>query len=170
MTELDNDREKDSQSEGPLAPLPKRYTRFHEIQDDIPPESVSRNTPERQAKALALVKECARIGEENRAENIQVLDLRESTPLFDYFVVMTTPSRRQGNAIISDIDARMKRLEEYKLGIEGSEEGRWTLIDYGDFVIHVLSPDARDYYALEEIWGDAPTIDWRDEEASNGPA
>ena len=47
------------------------------------------------------------------------------------------------------------------LGVEGSEEGRWVLLDYGDFVVHVLSEEARAYYALEEIWGDAARLDWR---------
>jgi ribosome-associated protein len=56
----------------------------------------------------------------------------------------------------------MKRRGEFKLGIEGSEEGRWTLIDYGDFVVHIFSNEARAYYALEEIWGDAPQLDWQD--------
>ncbi|MGE5757178.1 MAG: RsfS/YbeB/iojap family protein, partial [Planctomycetaceae bacterium] len=45
---------------------------------------------------------------------------------------------------------------------EGSEEGRWILIDYGDFVVHIFSAEARTYYALEEIWGDAPQLDWQD--------
>ena len=53
----------------------------------------------------------------------------------------------------------MKKLGEAKLGLEGSEDGRWTLIDYGDFVVHIFSPESRAYYALEEIWGDAPQID-----------
>jgi ribosome-associated protein len=61
----------------------------------------------------------------------------------------------------------MKKYGEAKLGIEGSEEGRWTLIDYGDFVVHVFSPEDRAYYALEDIWGDAPRLDWQE---SAGPA
>jgi len=63
----------------------------------------------------------------------------------------------------------MKRIREYKLGLEGSEEGRWVLIDYGDFVVHILSDEARTYYALEEIWGDAPRLDWQDP-SRPGPA
>ena len=49
----------------------------------------------------------------------------------------------------------MKKLGEFKLGMEGTEEGRWILVDYGDFVVHIFSEDARGYYSLEEIWGDA---------------
>ena len=54
----------------------------------------------------------------------------------------------------SEIDQAMKKFGEAKLGMEGSEDGRWTLIDYGDFVVHIFSPEDRAYYALEEIWGD----------------
>ncbi len=53
----------------------------------------------------------------------------------------------------------MKRIGEFKIGIEASEEGRWTLIDYGDFVVHVFSEEARDYYALDDVWGDAPRLE-----------
>ena len=79
-------------------------------------------------------------------------------------MIVTANSRRQSHAIASEIDQEMKRLGEYKLGIEGSEEGRWILIDYGDFVVHIFSGEARAYYALEEIWGDAPRLDWQDPE------
>ena len=54
----------------------------------------------------------------------------------------------------------MKKRGERKLGLEGSEEGRWILIDYGDFVVHIFSGEGRSYYALEEIWGDAPRLEW----------
>ncbi len=78
----------------------------------------------------------------------------------DFFVIATANSRRLSHAIASEIDAEMKKLGEHKLGMEGSEEGRWILIDYGDFVVHVFSGDARSYYALEELWGDPPRLEW----------
>jgi ribosome-associated protein len=150
-------------------PLLPRRARFHEVQDDSVPEAVTRSSPDRQAKALGLARLAARIGDDNRARDIELLDLRQSTPLFDYFVVITAPSRRQANAIVSEIDHEMKKREEFKLGIEGSEEGRWTLIDYGDFVVHVFSEDARDFYAIEDIWGDAPRLEWRAEAPPTPP-
>lgn len=155
------------QAEGPPDPMPilPRRARFHEVQDNVPPEAASRTSPDRQATALANARACARIAAENRAREIELLDLRQSTPLFDFFVILTAPSRRQANAIVSEIDQEMKKRQEFKLGIEGSEEGRWTLIDYGDFVVHVLSADAREYYALEDIWGDAPKLDWESDDA-----
>ena len=105
---------------------------------------------------------CARIADDNRGKDILLLDLRQTTPLVDFFVIVTATSRRLSNAIASEIDQAMKKHGEAKLGLEGSEEGRWILIDYGDFVVHIFSPEDRAYYALEEIWGDAPQLDWQE--------
>lgn len=134
----------------------------HEPQDDVPFNAAGRSQPDRMARALEHARICARIADDNRAKDIMVLDLREATPLVDFFVIATASSRRQGNAIATEIDQEMKRLKDFKLGLEGSEEGRWVLIDYGDFVVHIFSGEARSYYALEDIWGDAPRLDWQD--------
>jgi ribosome-associated protein len=146
-----------------LGELKRRASR-HEIQDEVPPGATDRKAPSRQANALELARVAARIAAENRAKDVVLLDLRASTPLFDYFVIATASSRRLANTVISDVDAEMKKRQELKLGMEGSEEGRWVLIDYGDFVVHVFSDEARAYYALEDIWGDAPRIDWQGDE------
>jgi ribosome-associated protein len=131
-------------------------------QDDVAHGAAGRATPERVARALERARIAARIADDNRAKEILLLDLRQATPLVDFFVIASASSRRQAYAIASEIDQEMKKLGEAKLGMEGAEEGRWILVDYGDFVVHVFSEDARTYYALEEIWGDAPRVDWRD--------
>ena len=125
----------------------------------------------RAGRSLALehARICARIADDNRGKDILLLDLRKTTPLVDFFVIVTATSRRQSHAIASEIDQEMKKLGEAKLGLEGSEEGRWILIDYGDFVVHIFSPEDRAYYALEEIWGDAPQLDWQRAAAGRGP-
>jgi ribosome-associated protein len=105
---------------------------------------------------------------DNRGKDVLLLDLRTSTPLIDFFVIASAASRRQAYAIADEIDQEMKKRGERKLGIEGAEEARWILIDYGDFVVHVFSEDARSYYSLEEVWGDAPRIDWEREGANSG--
>lgn len=150
--------------------MPKRLRNTRVAQDDVPASAPARAVPGRLDRARAHAFKIARIAEENRAKDILVLDLREATPLVDFFVILTATSRRQAAAIASDVDAQMKRDGEFKLGIEGSEEGRWILIDYGDFVVHVFSEDARGYYSLEDIWGDAPQLDWREpgRESTNG--
>ena len=142
--------------------LPKRLRGTREAQDPVPPSAVARAVPGRIDAALEHAKICARIAEDNRAKDILLLDLRGATPLVDFFVIASASSRRQASSIGYEIDADMKKLGEHKLGIEGAEEGRWTLIDYGDFVVHLFSDEARAYYSLEDIWGDAPRIDWRD--------
>ncbi|WP_165249897.1 ribosome silencing factor [Paludisphaera soli] len=156
-------------SETPEPSAPTARTRaiktrsIREAQDATVPEAVERRNPDRLARALAHARLAARIADDNRAKDIQILDLRKATPLLDYFVIATATSRRQANSIAIEIDAEMKKLGELKLGMEGSEEGRWILIDYGDFVVHLFSGDGRTYYALEEIWGDAPQVPWRDD-------
>jgi ribosome-associated protein len=132
------------------------------FQDNVPHHATARREPSRAAVALERARICARISEDNRGKDILLLDLRQSTPLVDFFVIVTAGSRRLSHAIASEIDQSMKKLGEAKLGLEGSEEGRWILIDYGDFVVHIFSPEDRAYYALEEIWGDAPHLDWRE--------
>jgi ribosome-associated protein len=149
-----------------LDPAPKRRSRNHHaraiqaIQDDVPHHATERREPRRAALALERARACARIADDNRGKDILLMDLRQTTPLVDFFVIVTAISRRQGNAIASEIDQAMKKQGEAKLGLEGSEEGHWILIDYGDFVVHIFSPEDRLYYSLEEIWGDAPQLDW----------
>lgn len=142
----------------PTAPI----SGIHEPQDRVPSGALNRSNPDRLQRALERARRCARIADENRAKDILLLDIRPNTPLVDFFVIATASSRRQASAIVIEIDAEMKRVGEFKLGMEGSDEGRWALIDYGDFVVHIFSEEARTYYALEEIWGDAPQLDWRD--------
>ncbi len=129
-------------------------------QDVIPTQAVDRSDPERVNLALEHARIAARIADDNGARDIVLLDLRRATPLLDFFVIATANSRRLSHAIASEIDAEMKKLGEHKLGMEGSEEGRWILIDYGDFVVHVFSGESRTYYSLEELWGDPPKLDW----------
>lgn len=151
--------------------LPRRSRSVTRVaQDDVPPEAGARARPDRLEHALELARRCARIAEDNRAKDILLLDLRKSTPLVDFFVIATASSRRLANAIAFEIDAEMKRVDEAKLGIEGVEDGRWVLIDYGDFVVHLFNPDSRAYYALEDVWGDAPRLDWSDTAPAPAPS
>ncbi len=162
----------DSPQDQPLPPeptptteskgLPKRLRGTSVAQDEVAPAAVGRLQPARQDRALELARRCAQLIEENRGKDVVLLDMRGATSLVDYFVIATAGSRRQANATASDIDAAMKRLGEYKLGMEGSEEGRWILLDYGDFVVHVFGEEARPYYGLDDIWGDAPRLEWAD--------
>ncbi|HWE38564.1 MAG TPA: ribosome silencing factor [Isosphaeraceae bacterium] len=158
--------------DAPAQPQPKAAGRRRrgvlDAQDVVPTTAVARRAPTRVDSALDHARLCARIAEDNRARDVLLLDLRGATALVDFFVIATAGTRRQASSIAFEIDAEMKKLGERKLGIEGAEEGRWVLLDYADFVVHVFSEDVRTYYALEEIWGDAPQLSFRDRPADAG--
>ena len=114
-------------------------------------------TTENQSLKRAIV--AARTAVDNRGQDLVILDLRDVTPVFDYFVLATGTSRRQLHAMSEEIDHALEDgLGDRRLGIEGYNESRWILLDYGDVVIHLFEPSAREYYALEELWGEAKRV------------
>ncbi|MBM4011565.1 MAG: ribosome silencing factor [Planctomycetes bacterium] len=109
------------------------------------------------ARDLALA--AARVAEETRGSDVRVLDLREITPVFDYFVIATGSSRRQMHAMADEIEAVLKKeRHELKRGAEGYEEGRWIVLDYGDVMVHLFDAEARDYWDIEHLWSDAQHV------------
>jgi ribosome-associated protein len=100
------------------------------------------------------------VAADHKARDILVLDMRGITPLYDFFVLATGVSRRQIHTLAEEIDAALHHEGETRLGIEGYEASKWIVQDYGDIVVHVFDPEARSYYALEELWADAPRLDW----------
>lgn len=106
---------------------------------------------------------CARVAAENKGRDVLVLDMRELTPLYDYLVIATGASRRLMHTIAEEVDAHLTQMGDHRIGIEGYESSKWIVQDYGDIVLHVFDPSAREFYALEELWADAPRIDWERE-------
>jgi ribosome-associated protein len=104
---------------------------------------------------------CARVAEENKGQDIVVLDMRGITPLYDYFVIITGASRRQIHNLAEEIDAALRAVGEVRLSIAGYQASKWVAQDYGDVVVHVFDPDTRAYYGLEDLWADAPRVDWQ---------
>jgi ribosome-associated protein len=102
----------------------------------------------------------ARVAVENKGRDVLVLDMRGITPLYDFFVLVSGQSRRQVHTLTEEIDAALQEQGDERLGIEGYEASKWVVQDYGDVVVHVFNPDTREYYALEELWADAPRVDW----------
>ncbi|RLT15085.1 MAG: ribosome silencing factor [Planctomycetota bacterium] len=94
-----------------------------------------------------------------RGTNVHLLDLRGLTQLFDYFVIVTGTSRRQLHAISDEIASVLKKdMHDVRRGIEGYEDGRWIVLDYGDVVVHLFDADSRDYWDLEQLWSDARMV------------
>jgi ribosome-associated protein len=122
--------------------------------------TLSRETTPRAAVALERAFLCARVAEDNKAKNILVLDMRAITPLYDFVVLVTGSSRRQIHTLAEEIDAALRAEGEARLSIEGYEASKWVVQDYGDVVVHVFDGDTRTYYGLEDLWADAPRLDW----------
>lgn len=106
----------------------------------------------------AEIKAAVKAAQAKMAEDIQVLDLREAASFTDYFVILHGHSSRQNAALSEAIALDLKKAGVRPLGVEGTSHGEWILLDYGFFVVHVFSKPARDYYALDKLWGDAPKL------------
>jgi len=101
----------------------------------------------------------AQTAREHRGRDIVVLDMRELTTLFDYFVLATGSSRRQLHAMSEEIDRALnEQMGDRRLGMEGYEASRWILMDYGDVVVHLFDDETRAYYALEDLWARAKRV------------
>ena len=101
----------------------------------------------------------ARADDSKKATDILIQDVRELVGITDFFVIVTAQNNRQISAVLDAIEeAEIKEAGVKPFSVEGAQEGFWALQDYGDFVVHVFQPEGRDYYRLEEIWNDAPTI------------
>jgi ribosome-associated protein len=110
-------------------------------------------------RSLQLALAAARTADENRGQDIVVLDMRSITPVFDYFVIVTGNSRRQLHAISEEIDHCLEdEMGDKRMGIEGYSESRWILLDYGSVVIHIFDKETREFYALEDFWGMAQKV------------
>lgn len=101
----------------------------------------------------------AQVALDNRAEDVLVLDVSKQTALFDFFVLATGTSRRQLHAIADEIDDRLQKdLGDKRLGVEGFDESRWIVLDYGSVVVHLFDEEMREYYDLESLWADAKRL------------
>ncbi len=120
-------------------------------------QSAPVNRSSDRARTLALT--AARVAAETRGTDVKVLDLRELTQVFDYFVLATGTSQRQIHAMADEITKVVKdELHDRRRGAEGYEEGRWIVLDYGDVVVHLFDAESREYWDLEHLWSGAKAV------------
>jgi ribosome-associated protein len=93
---------------------------------------------------------------DKKAIDIRVLEVGEIVGYTDYFVVCSGNTERQVNAIKEGIRDALKADGVLPRRVEGEREAHWVLMDYLDAVIHIFTPDTREYYRLEQLWGEAP--------------
>ena len=109
-------------------------------------------------RAIELLQIAARAADDKQADDLVALDVSGPLPLTDVFLLATGRSERNVVAIAGEIEDKMLEAGVKTLRREGRAEGRWVLLDFGDVVAHVFHDEDRQYYALERLWSDCPTI------------
>ena len=102
----------------------------------------------------------AALAQEKLAADVVILDMRPVCSYTDFFVVCTGQSPRQTKAIYDEVRERLKKEDGLvPRAVAGERQATWILADYLDVVLHVFTPEAREYYRLEELWGDVPSVE-----------
>jgi ribosome-associated protein len=92
------------------------------------------------------------------ASNVVVIDVSGQLVITDCFVIASAANERQVNAIVDEVEQKMLKSGYKPARREGAREGRWTLLDYRDIVVHIQHQDDRNFYALDRLWGDCPVV------------
>ena len=108
-------------------------------------------------KELAII--AAKALDEKKGKEISAIQVTEQTTLADYFVFATGSSNTQINALCGAVEKAMDEKGVPVLRREGYRDGTWVLLDYGCVVVHVFSPEAREFYSLERLWSDGTPLD-----------
>ncbi|AQT79491.1 ribosome silencing factor [Mycolicibacterium litorale] len=111
------------------------------------------------AEAIQMATVAARAAAAKLAENVVVIDVSGQLVITDCFVIASASNERQVNAIVDEVEEKM-RLAGYKPARrEGTREGRWVLLDYVDIVVHIQHQEERNFYALDRLWRDCPLVE-----------
>jgi ribosome-associated protein len=95
---------------------------------------------------------------DKKALDLLVLAVGQVTSIADYFILCSATSERQTQAIADGVVDTLRDEGVKPLLIEGATPGRWILVDYGDFILHIFTEECRRFYGLERLWGDAPNV------------
>lgn len=109
--------------------------------------------------SVDIAQTAARAADAKKADNIVVLNLEGLSDVCDAIVVCTGSNSRLADSVVDEVEERVRAEHNiFPLSIEGRVDGRWMLIDYGSVIVHVFSPEAREYYRIETLWNDAPEL------------
>lgn len=116
------------------------------------------STTTQPAKSLALAQRAAQVALDTRAQDVVLLDLRSVSDMTDFFLIASGTSDTHARAIGEHILAELKKEGSPAHHVEGLEKGRWVLLDFVDFVVHIFHPTLRNFYQLERLWADAEQV------------
>ncbi len=102
----------------------------------------------------------ARLADDKKAENIQLIDLGGLSSLCDYVLIMTATSKPHLEAIEEEISKKLKEIGIYKTNRDGADSLQWRVSDYGAFLVHIMTQEARDFYALDKIFSFGTVVDF----------
>ncbi|WP_454199737.1 ribosome silencing factor [Nocardia sp. Marseille-Q1738] len=109
-------------------------------------------------ESVEIAQVAARAADEKLASDVVVLDVSEQLVITDCFVIASAPNERQVNAIVDNVEEKLRAAGHKPVRREGTREGRWALLDYVDVVVHIQHNDERNFYALERLWKDCPVV------------
>ncbi|MBV9128068.1 MAG: ribosome silencing factor [Verrucomicrobia bacterium] len=109
-----------------------------------------------------LARRCAQIAADRKAQDILVLDLRGISTFTDFFVLASGTSEPHLKAIAGEVEKQLRESADAvrPLAVDGFPASQWIVLDYGGVLVHIFHTDKRAYYALEDLWGDAPRVAW----------
>jgi ribosome-associated protein len=109
--------------------------------------------------SIELIHVAARAAADKLATDILAFDVSEQIGITDAFLLVSGKNEPQVNAIVEEIEDKLREIGAKPIRREGRRDGRWVLLDFGDIVVHVQHEEERQYYALERLWRDCPVID-----------
>ncbi len=123
-------------------------------------------------RALELAMAAAQAAADKKAQNIVVIDVAEQLYITDAFVIASASNERQVVAIVDAIEEALMELPEKAKPVrrEGERQGRWVLLDYVDIVVHVQHAEEREFYALDKLWKDCPSMQFHDRDLADADA
>ncbi|MDL9935553.1 ribosome silencing factor [Gordonia sp. ABSL1-1] len=111
------------------------------------------------AESLDMARIAALAAADKLAHDVTVIDVSEQLVITDAFVIASADNERQVNAIVDEVEDKLREAGYKPIRREGTREGRWALLDYTDIVVHIQHSDERHFYALEQLWKDCPVVE-----------
>lgn len=125
------------------------------MQESTSPETT---TPETTWTTLDLARRIATLADERQAERTVILHVEEDIRVTDYFVITEGLNKRHLNAIAAHVVKELKKDGVHRMGGSSMDDQQWVLLDFGSVVLHVFSREAREFYDLDNLWGDCPRV------------
>lgn len=109
--------------------------------------------------SLEIAKESVKILDNKKAQDLKVIGIKDISVIADYFVITTGTSSTHVKALADEVEFQLKQIGISPAHIDGYRSNTWIILDYSDVIIHVFTPDARDFYNLDRLWQDGENVD-----------